>query len=281
MIIKNLKKENKIFLTIDFEDWYYDFSDKIKSLHKKNFENNLERIYDEIECILSKHGISVGITYFITGNVIKRYPNLVKKIAKNNEIALHSFKHISPKDLTFNEFILDIEKAVGVYKKVLLASPTGYRAPNFGTNNDTKYLSVISKNFKYDSSYQLSNFKHENKFQNIFEVPIYENDFIFKNRIIGGTFLKIYPYNLIKKFINDSIKNSFFPIIYLHPYELTCDYTFYVNCFRNNNLSVAKKLYWSLRQFQWLGMCNFFVKKKLDLILKDFEVIGRIDKYLK
>lgn len=277
MIIKNLKSEKKIILTIDFEDFFYDFSNEIKSNYTKNLESHLMKIYKEINCILKVNSIKNGITFFTTGNLIKRYPDLVKNISSENEIALHSYEHNSPKNLSYDKFEEDLKNAILIYKKVLKKNPNGYRAPNFGVGNDLNYYKIISKYFKYDSSYQLNNFLKDDKFKGIYEFPIFKNNFLLPSRIIGGTFLKIYPYSIIKKFVLQCIKNKFYPIIYLHPYELCTDFSFYVNCFKKNNLNLYEKFYWSLRQLQWIGYSNFFIKKKLNFLLKEFEVLGRME----
>jgi len=280
MIIKNLKSEKKIILTIDFEDFFFDFSSEIKSNQIKNLENHLMKIYLEIEYILKKNSIDKGVTFFTTGNLIERYPDLVKEISLKNEIALHSYEHNSPKNLSYEKFEKDLNDAILVYKKVLKQDPKGYRAPNFGVGDDINYYKIISKYFKYDSSYQLNNFLKEEKFDGIDEFPIFKNNFLLPSRIIGGTFLKVFPYYMIKKFILECIRNKFYPIIYLHPYELNTDFSFYVNCFKENDLNIGEKLYWSLRQLQWIGYSNFFVKKKLNFLLKEFKVLGRMENFL-
>lgn len=281
MIIKNSKNEKKIILTIDFEDFFYDFSSEIKSSQKKDLESHLMNIYQEIEYILKANFISNGITFFTTGNLLERYPNLVKQISLDNEIALHSYEHNSPENLSYQKFEQDLQRAILIYKKILKKEPKGYRAPNFGVGNDINYFKIISKYFKYDSSYQLNNFSKENNFKDIYEFPIFKNNFfLLRSRIIGGTFLKIFPYSIIKQFVLDCIKNNFYPIIYLHPYELCTDFNFYVNCFKKNNLNIYEKFYWSFRQLQWIGYSNFFIKKKLNLLLKEFEIIGRMENFL-
>ena len=65
MIIKNLKSEKKIILTIDFEDFFYDFSSEIKSNQIKNLKNHLMKIYLEIDYILKEKFVSLcSLTYF-------------------------------------------------------------------------------------------------------------------------------------------------------------------------------------------------------------------------
>ena len=94
---------------------------------------------------------SVPATLFVTGDVLKRYPEEVRRWSKDYEIASHSYSHRFFDKLTKWEKSEDIEKSVEIYSSVLGKMPKGFRAPSHIIDNETMRI-LEAKKFIYDSS---------------------------------------------------------------------------------------------------------------------------------
>ena len=71
------------------------------------------------------------------------------------------------------------------------------------------------------------------------------------------------------------------PIIYLHPHEFGNSMKFFVNWYDLSKLDFLKKIYWYLRQYQWLKIGNKGLEKKVNhLILKE-GLSGRLQDLIK
>ena len=166
----------------------------------------------------------------------------------------------------------------------------GFRAPSFSINENCKWAyEEIALRFLYDSSSLLDK-KLTNPIQNLLlngnhllSLPLY-NPVLFLNkrvRVIGGTFLKILPLSFILSYMKEASDNGYLPIIYIHPYELLTDKEFWVNYNQMNNIKIPKKIYWKIRQNQWLSFGNKLFIKKLEKILNVYNHSGTVLNYLK
>lgn len=112
------------------------------------------------ECfdIIEKHGdevisffasLDVPLTLFVTGEVIEKHSDFLKKFAEKtgSEIELHSYSHHT-KNLTESEEVL---KSLRIYKKAFGCNPKGYRVPYGKVGKHT--ADILSENgFLYHSS---------------------------------------------------------------------------------------------------------------------------------
>lgn len=127
----------RILLTFDVEefDWLNSFEnvggEEIYEISRIGLERLLE--------LLEKYEIKV--TLFTTTNFAKKYPELVKKMSENHEIACHGYCH---KEGCFNLINAKKEKEKIIGKKIF-----GFRAPRFEINNIQK---LNKFGFIYDSS---------------------------------------------------------------------------------------------------------------------------------
>jgi len=130
------------FVSIDVES---DFG-------QKSFKGveGLENILD----IFKKYNISS--TLFITGPVLEKYPDLVKKWSQTNEISCHNFTHATLDKLTLYQREKELNDFLKIYSSLFGQNPLGFRAPRFVI--DGTQLELLEKhNFFYDSSV-LSNY---------------------------------------------------------------------------------------------------------------------------
>lgn len=104
---------------------------------------------DNILNVFKKHNLSA--TLFISGQVLERYPDLVKKLAKDYEIGCHNYSHQYLDELALLERERQLKKFVGVYRTILEKSPKGFRAPRNIIDNE-QFMLLERYRFLYDSS---------------------------------------------------------------------------------------------------------------------------------
>ena len=262
--------KNKIILTFDLEFWYEcELIDKYLPENKNDLPDNiLESTLPLLE-LLKKHNIKS--TFFIVGNVAKKYPDLIKKIHQDgHEIASHSYTHKKLENLGKDEFEKEIRLSVDLFKRLIGKSPRGFRAPYFSLDNRTKWaLEVIEKyGFIYDSSiFPLRTFWYGNsgallKIHKIsgkiieFPVSIYERAKI-RIPVAGGFYFRVIPFFIYKNLLRAVLKER--PaIIYIHPHELY-------------NFVPKIKIPFLRKELKFFGVKNSFKKFEKLLELKDFE----------
>ncbi|OGZ57367.1 MAG: hypothetical protein A3B96_01330 [Candidatus Spechtbacteria bacterium RIFCSPHIGHO2_02_FULL_43_15b] len=128
------------FLSIDIEHDRGTFKDK-------KFHGVAE--LDKALSLFEKH--ETPATLFVTGDVILKYPDKVKKWNERYEIASHSYSHEYFSNLSEIEKAGDIDKSLDLYRRILKTDPKGFRAPSHIIDGFTmKYLE--KRGFLYDSS---------------------------------------------------------------------------------------------------------------------------------
>ena len=279
---------DKIYLSIDFEDFSHDFKRRLGLTKNNNInEKALRRSYEIINNFLETKLDSAKITFFCTGILATKCPDLIKKISNDgHEIACHYYHHDSVRNENLEEFKRNILFAISELEKCSYNKVTGFRAPNFSIKvTDIEHFKVISKYFKYDSSL---NINEESKIDNL-KKSINSNEFKFIPVVAekpyfgfpymrsGGSYLKLFHINFALKVISKNLYNNQAAQIYLHPYEFVSDMSFYVNWKEMNGLSFFHKLYWLLRQSQWHIVGNKSVMRKLEKIFTNYDCAGKIN----
>jgi peptidoglycan/xylan/chitin deacetylase (PgdA/CDA1 family) len=278
-----------MFLSVDFEDFNHDLKFKLgggKDLPLKI--NDLWEKYYLIHDFLNKNATNNGryITFFCTAVLAEKAPDLIHKISKDgHEIACHYYHH----DIMENQPISKVERTLSVAKSLLEdASQTkvvGFRAPNFRINkiNAEQYLAV-EKLFHYDSSYfcsskdALSKFKNKMGLTNLRLFPVFAKGLADINLKLGGSSLKIFPLWYSRLFARKAEEIGFTPHIYLHPYEFGPSDEFRVSreSMHKLGLGVLRSVYWEYRQSQWLTLRNKSTLGKLEYLLRNYELKGRL-----
>jgi len=106
---------------------------------------NLNRVFD----VFKKYNISA--TLFVTGNVLEKYAEKIKRWSENYEIACHSFSHQFWDILDNQERQKELDKFISLYKRIFNTNPYGFRVPSHIINEQGLRL-VQEKGFLYDSS---------------------------------------------------------------------------------------------------------------------------------
>ncbi len=183
---------------------------------------------EQILGILKRHNTKG--TFFILGTVAEAFPNLVKQIAdQGHEIATHGHTHRFVSSLSQDEFDYELKTSLSILRKLSGQPVVGHRAPAFSIDaegmewafetmraNDILYDSSIVKQF--DAS-QPSNAKPFTTTGGIIEVPMPRVSFGVKQGLIGGSYLRLFPYSLIRSRIKQSNSLDANSLVYMHPYE--------------------------------------------------------------
>ena len=99
-------------LSIDLEDWYHpEFVRKLISYNPKSqITDSTKKIID----LLEKY--KVKATFFILGDIAKKYPHLIKTIYnKGHEIAFHGMSHLPLWELNYQK----LNKEFLRFKKII------------------------------------------------------------------------------------------------------------------------------------------------------------------
>ena len=280
--LNNMQK--KCYVTIDFEDFSHDFKrDVLFEKDPKINEEALNKSYEYIKYLLKKLN-DVKVTFFCTGIVAKKYPEIISKISNDgHEIACHYLFHDDVYKENIDDFEKNIKEAILHLESASNQKVIGFRAPKFSINmNNVNHYKIINKYFKYDSSLntlnikKISEFKQINQLANLTFLPVPTFSFLKKIKYkSGGTFFKFFPFLLTDQLLKQAAKNGIIPIVYIHPYEFENGKNFRIT-FNQLKLPFVKKLYWIMRQTQWLNFMNFTTSKKLFKLHKKYEISGML-----
>jgi peptidoglycan/xylan/chitin deacetylase (PgdA/CDA1 family) len=249
----------ELSVTIDVEDWYH-----IPSVCSSPFSvyRNVEEFFEKWSAgydyltepttkvlnLLDEYRIEA--TFFVVGDVVKRYPGLVESIVeRGHEIGCHGLYHackIHPKTKTPlispEEFKERTLRAKGMLERICKENVVGYRAPNAlvaGWMLDN----LERLGFKYDSSVCANSIynKTDSNLRGVSSVPYYpkkscldagdNRDFIefpwsyynlggFGIPTGGGPMLRFLNSGLMLKGLNQSLKRGH-TVLYFHPIDIS------------------------------------------------------------
>lgn len=111
----------------------------------RGIEVGLPKLLD----LLSEHGVRA--TFFVTGQVAERFPDLVKKIPLRHEVGCHGYEHERFDKINAQEQFRRVELATKVLKDVIGQPILGFRAPNFRPGSHT-FAALKQIGYLYDAS---------------------------------------------------------------------------------------------------------------------------------
>ncbi len=176
-------------------------------------------------------------TFFILGEVARKYPDLIKKIAENgHEIGAHGFSHRQIFKLTEEEFRCEVSDCKKLLEDITSSAVLGYRAPAFSIMPKTKWaLEILAQEgFRYDSSiYPIAGNRYGwpgfgkdickvdlPSGRSIIEVPMSTITILGKTLpAAGGGYIRHFPYT-VTKWTMKRIQKARPAIVYMHPYEI-------------------------------------------------------------
>ena len=178
----------------------------------------------------------IKATFFVNVSFLDRCEAFLSRaVASGHEIALHSLKHVPPKDISLDEFANDITEAKRILHERLGVTPVGYRAPCFGLNDEQ--MEVVKREFLYDSSalnyreakdagtVTLSGYRRINdallEKDGFYEYPVQQGKLLGKDfPISGGGYARLMFWHVVKKPIFRHILNGDGYMFYVHPFEI-------------------------------------------------------------
>jgi polysaccharide deacetylase family protein (PEP-CTERM system associated) len=244
-------------LTIDVEDYFHVSAFEAVSPPETwdGREFRVDRNTEKLLAILAEY--DVRATFFVLGWVARRFPELVKKIARQgHEIASHGYSHRRVTTQSRAEFRDDIRQSKALLEDLAARNVLGYRAPSYsiGPNSLWAYDELMEAGYLYDSSV----FPMKHDFYGIpdwprfpfwvirggqgqwapddgraktpageaacrmLEIPITTLNLCGRNLpIAGGGYFRLFPYGVTRwglRRINRQEGRPF--VFYLHPWEL-------------------------------------------------------------
>lgn len=224
-------------LTVDVEDWYHTNG---LNIAKKNWRQLPSTVYTNTMKLLHLFDeLDVKATFFILGDVAKRFPQLVREIVKRgHEIGSHGMNHQLVSGQSMEEFKKDFKQSIAILEKIAKQKIKYYRAPSWSISEDRlEVLSFLEKNgIICDSSLQpfktpLSGingiptqpFKPIVLGQKLdlveFPPTIMKLNKHVSVPFAGGFYLRLFPSKVISQMLRSVNKNR--PgMVYIHPWEL-------------------------------------------------------------
>lgn len=122
---------------------YFDYEREFSGFETNITDDDVKELVDK----LSEYGFKS--TWFTVGKVIEQYPKSLEYIlAKGNEIGSHTFSHISPKEISKNELLDDLEKFNFLKQKYNL-NLMGFHSPK-NRWNVSMFKNLSKYGFNYD-----------------------------------------------------------------------------------------------------------------------------------
>lgn len=265
-----------MIFSIDVEDWAQSVLNNANPVSDRVYDNTL-RLID----LLDEYGHKA--TFFTLGNVAKKHPDLIRRIADaGHEVASHGYNHHSIFNLTPKQVKEDVGSSVKILEDISGQKVIGFRAPDFSIREYLFewYCEALAENgLRYDSSlfpmkvikygiekeYSLKIF---NKYHLNEHYLSYMQVGKTKLPFFGGGYFRITPYSITKKLSNNL--NAKRAVFYMHPYEIDTEELASV---KNQYGSIPLK--WRLSQF--IGRNT--VESKLHKLMGDFEFTSFAKEY--
>ena len=276
-------KKTMVAVTIDFEDFSYDLKRSLgaptSALSIR--ENELLHAYEKINAFLKGMGGAPCATFFCTGILAQLFPAVVERIAfDGHEIGCHYHFH---DDFNADNAILARKRLVDATNALEEASNqqiVGFRAPRFSlTPANDDHLELLKEFFSYDSSILSTRSKNlqidrSSKNLRFFPVTARRTHKLLPAIRPGGSYFRLLNNNLILKTLVHSETVGELPILYLHPYDFTCDREFMLSENDLRFLPLFKRKFWYYRQFQWHVLGNLNLERRLVDLQDRIENIG-------
>lgn len=116
-------------------------------------DNDVERTTHELLELLAER--CVQATFFVVGNVARRFPALIRRIAtEGHELGTHGDQHRDVRDLDERCFRHELIRGRGAIEDVVGEKVIGHRAPMFSLTSHSRFAfdALIDLGFLYDSS---------------------------------------------------------------------------------------------------------------------------------
>lgn len=276
------KNASRMFLSIDFEDFAFDKRRDLGLNAGNDIRSDaLHRALDRIQLFAESSLSDPRMTFFCTGVVAQKCPDVVRRIADlGHEVACHYFYetlvHYDPPDV----FAQHLQNAQKVLQDASGQAVRGFRAPQFSLRADDREKYAFVENFfDYDSSMVVDTLQEQREKTDqlgltrlrIFPVGRHKIYRLMKPMRSGGTYFKLFPSSFALDLLRRSVQNDLAPMLYLHPHEMVGDGSFMLRWKDLEGLPLLRRAYIRARQVQWHVIGNQGVEAKLRKVLGEFD----------
>ncbi len=207
---------NKILLSFDLEEFDLPLEYGVNLSEKEQFAFSLNGL-QKVLSILKKNKIKA--TFFTTASFALKYPQVLKKISQEHEVASHDLKHNIKE---YNES--EVKKSKIIIEKIINKKIKGFRFPRL---QKPDFASLKKLGFKYDSSIsptylpgRYNNYFEKRKItirNNIYEIPI--STMPLTHLPLSWIFIRFFGIIYAKLITKDSIRKQGFTNLFFHPWD--------------------------------------------------------------
>ncbi|HEY0112285.1 MAG TPA: polysaccharide deacetylase family protein [Allosphingosinicella sp.] len=185
---------------------------------------------------LHRHGAKG--TFFVVGEVARRHPDLVARIAaEGHELGCHSDTHVPLDRLAQPAFRDDLRHNLDALRKAGAREVKGYRAPCFSMVGDTgwAYEALAQLGFTYSSSvlparsplYGDPAFGSGPRLiEDVVELPVTLLPFRFPRVPVGGLYFRVLPRPILRRALTLLRRRGEAVASYHHPYDIDTEQLF-------------------------------------------------------
>jgi polysaccharide deacetylase family protein (PEP-CTERM system associated) len=222
-------------LTVDVEEWFHDDWRPNRGLDWDRLPSAVVGEVERVLDLLAEAGAHA--TFFILGDVVRRHPSLVRRIADlGHEIASHGYGHVKVAAQDRAEFTADVRRSREILADAVGVPIAGYRAPYFISSPRQLWATDVlaELGFRYDAGYvpvrwlpyigcdiPRAPYRHPS---GLWEFPLpFAEAFGGWNLPYagGGPMFRFLPYRTIRRFLLRHEAELGPAVVYLHPWELT------------------------------------------------------------
>jgi polysaccharide deacetylase family protein (PEP-CTERM system associated) len=180
---------------------------------------------------LKRHG--AYCTFFVVGDVMRSYPELVKRIVdEGHELACHTDRHIPLDKLGPDGFRKDLENWLETAERFGLPRATGFRAPTFSLTGQTPWAHGVLKEFGFGYSSSVLPARnplfgwpgfgqHARHMDGILEIPMNLASLApMQVPFGGGVYFRVLPWFLVRHFFLRGKSMGQVILGYFHPYDV-------------------------------------------------------------
>lgn len=256
-------------LTILVEDYFHvgAFENLIHQRNWSNFEPRYEQ--NTIKTLEILDEFDTKATFFVLGWIAEQNPALVREIvARGHEVASRGFYHRSLKNLTDEEFRIDLRRTNKAISDATGQTVIGYRSAEKLAYNDHDWVFDVlaDEGFAYDSSFlpkrnsprsKRSGHQVHSGGKAVWEFPYSTHDLgIGLLPISGGNYFRQIPYTLTRHFVRNWNKETDAPFVsYYHVWELDPE---------QPRISAASN-YNRIRHYRKLDKMEWILRENLEL----------------
>ena len=220
-------------LSLDVEDWYHlDYFERGECDQSYSLLDGLSRYVEVLE------SMNLQSSFFVLGELASRLAPDLKSLSEGgHDVGCHGWNHRRPLTMDLQEFEQDLVRSRDAVADATGQSQIGYRAPCFSLDR-ARLEKVIEAGFTYDSSLiefgdhplngtiDMSGF--ESPSQGIYlsdefaEFEVSTLSYLRRNiPVSAGGYLRIFPWLLMRHWLQRYLKDAELYVLYIHPFELS------------------------------------------------------------